>query len=305
MNADQESVFRRSAPTQFMYWLGRSLPPVLGMGVVWIVTALLIILKPPVYDAACRNLQHVLREDVSRSEFRRVLWRLLYYRTKDYYYFFHNMGRRVNVTKLNPPVRISPQVQRYIQEAVYSGRGLLLIGTHTSNYDLCGCALAEYLPTPPIVLSIADPAPGIQFINSVRNQARGVITPITPVALREAMSRLKQGGIVMTAVDRPLEEGNEPVTLFGAVATLPTGYIRIPLLTNCLVMMVACRYDGKAYHILGNPPIEMVRTGNRETDRTVNVQHILAEVEELVRQAPHQWMVFVPVWPDGTERVEV
>ncbi len=305
MNSEEKSVFQRTGPTQFVYWLGRSLPPILGMGVVWIVTVLLIVLKPTVYTAALSNLRHVLPADTPWIEVRWMLWRLLFYRTKGYYDFFHNVGRGVTVTELNPPVRISPTVQRYIDEAMYAGRGLLIIGTHTSNYDMCGCALAEYLPVPPLVLSIADPAPGLQFINDVRNRARGTITPVTSVSLRDAMQKLRQGGIVMTGVDRPLEQGNDAVTLFGATAKLPTGYIRIPLITNCLVMTVACSYDGKAYHILANPPMEMERTGNRRQDKVVNLQRILAEVEAFIRQAPDEWMVFVPVWADESPQAEV
>jgi phosphatidylinositol dimannoside acyltransferase len=304
MNPEQESVFRRTGPTRFVYWLGRGLPPALGMVVVWFVTGLLILVKPPVYDAVLDNLRHVFPAGTPWPEVRRTLRRLLFYRTKGYYDFFHNMGRAVPVTQLNPPVRLGPNVQRYIDEAMHSGRGLLIIGTHTSNYDLCGCALAEYLPVPPLVLSISDPAPGLQFINDVRNRARGEITPVTPTALRDAMLRLRQGGIVMTGVDRPLEVGNDPVTLFGATAMLPTGYIRIPLITDCLVMTVACTYDGSTYYVLANPPFEMERTGDRRRDEAVNLQRILTEVEEFVRQAPDEWMVFVPVWPGEAHRAE-
>jgi lauroyl/myristoyl acyltransferase len=304
MNPEQESVFRQTGPTRFIYWLSRILPPALGTVVAWLMTAIIVLVKPPIYSAMLSNLHHVLPPETGWIEKRRVLWRMLFYRGKGYYHFFHNVGRGVTVTKLKPPVRFGPNVQRYIDEAMISGRGLLIIGTHTSNYDMCGCALAEYLPVPPMVLSIADPAPGIQFINDVRNQARGTITPVTSQSLRDAVQVLRKGGIVMTGVDRPLDEGNDPVTLFGATAMLPTGYIRIPLLTNCWVMTLACRYDGETYYILANPPIEMVRTGDRRHDEGVNVQRILAEVEEFVRQAPDEWMVFVPVWADGPDQVE-
>jgi lauroyl/myristoyl acyltransferase len=305
MNPQQESVFLRTGPTRFVYWLSKTLPPMLGMVVVWMVTAVMILIKPPVYQAVLKNLQHVFPPDTPSTQVRRAVWRLLFYRTKGYYDFFHNMGRKISVTDLSPRVRFAPMVQRYIDEAMYSGRGLLIIGTHTSNYDMCGCAMAEYLPVPPLVLSIADPAPGLQFINDVRNRARGTIAPVTSESLRDAMQVLQKGGIVMTGVDRPLDEGNEPVTFLGATAMLPTGYIRIPLITDCLVMTVACRYDGTSYYIVANPPIEMERTGNRRQDIAVNRQRILAEVEEFVLESPEEWMIFVPVWPKEARQAEV
>jgi lauroyl/myristoyl acyltransferase len=101
---------------------------------------------------------------------------------------------------------------------------------------------------------------------------------------------------VLTGVDRPVPDANSPVTFFGQRACLPTGYIRIPLMTDCLVMTVSFRWDGIAYHILANPPMEMVRTGDRDRDADVNVHRVLAEMEGFVRAAPDQWMVFLPVW---------
>ena len=68
---------------------------------------------------------------------------------------------------------------------------------------------------------------------------------------------------MLTGVDRPIGEGNEPVTFFGETAYLPTGYIRIALLTNCLVMTTTFFYENKAYWIEGKAPLEMLRTGDR------------------------------------------
>lgn len=291
-------MFRRAGPTRFMYGLGRALPPALGMVVVWVIAGLLILLRPSTYDAALRNLRHVLPPDTSAWRLKWLVWRQVYYRVKGYYDFFHNIGRDVGVADFRPPVRICLETQRYLTEAAFSGRGVLILGTHTSNYDLCGCALGEYLPIPPFALSIAEPAPGLQFVNDLRSRVRGEITPITPESLRDAIQCLQSGGIVMTGVDRPLVAGNAPVTFFGVTAYLPTGYIRIPLMTDCLVMVIAFRYDGKAYHILGSEPMEMLRTGNRKHDEAINLQRVLTEVEVFVRQTPDQWMVTVPVWLD-------
>ncbi len=298
-SAGRESVFRRSGPTRFMYYVGKYLPPPLGAVVAWSVTQYLVLRKPDLYVGALDNLAHVLPPGTSESELRSAVHRLIAHAAQSYYHLFHNLGRGgFRLQELRPPVKISPEVQGYLDDAVAERRGLFLAGTHMSNFDLGGIALSHYAPVPPQVLSIADPAPGYAFVNQLRAQGRGIITPVSPGALRYAMHRLREGGIVMTGVDRPLTRGNEPVCFFGQTAYLPVGYIRIPLATDALVMTVSFLYDGEAYQILGNPPMEMVRSGDRKRDVELNVARILAEIEDFVRMAPDQWMVFERVWAE-------
>ena len=119
------------------------------------------------------------------------------------------------------------------------------------------------------------------------------------------MARLRQGGIVVTGVDRPIGEGDHPVEFFGATAYLPTGYIRIPLRTDALVMTIAAFYEDGVYHVAANPPMAMVRTGDAATDLSTNLRRVLAEVEAFIRCRPDQWMMFVPVWKDAREERDV
>jgi lauroyl/myristoyl acyltransferase len=230
--------------------------------------------------------------------------RLFFYSTLSYYHLFRNLGRGLHPDAYRPPVEMSPEVREHVDAAVSTRRGLFVLGSHMSAFDLCGIAFSQWAPSPPQALSLADPPPGFQFVNRLRSKGRGTLTPISPQTLREAMQRLRDGGIVLTGVDRPVPNANEPVTFFGKTAYLPTGYIRIPLKTDCLVMTMAFRYDGERYHIVANPAMEMVRTGDRERDAQVNVQRVLSQIEGFVRMAPDQWMVFTPVWPKGAETEE-
>jgi KDO2-lipid IV(A) lauroyltransferase len=143
----------------------------------------------------------------------------------------------------------------------------------------------------------------------LREKGNVVLTPISPRSLRDAMARLRDGGIVVTGVDRPVNEGNDPVEFFGATAYLPTGYIRIPLRTDCLVMTIATVYEpdsnGGVYSVIANPPMEMERTGDAETDFALNLRRVLAEIEGLIRRHPDQWEMFIPVWPEPSQEHHV
>ena len=302
-----------------MYYLGKTVPAPLAGMVVRAITEMLLAVKPSNYYGALDNLSHVyaairhapdqppsLRpaggEPVRRrgveEEVLQSARRLFYYSTLSYYHLFRNLGRGIKPEAYQPRVELAPGVEGYLNAAASTGRGLFVLGSHMSAFDLCGIAFAEWAPAPVQALSLADPPAGFEFVNRLRSKGRGTITPISPETLREAMQRLRSGGVVLTGVDRPIPNGNERVTFFGQPAYLPTGYIRIPLKTDCLVMTMAFRYVGGHYEILANPQMEMVRTGDREHDARVNVQRVLSQIEGFVRMAPDQWMVFTPVWPD-------
>jgi len=299
---EPDTMFTRAGPTRAAFLLGKYLPPTLGHVVARIIATVLLWRKPDTYYGALENLPHVLPPGSTPRDLRRAIRQVFYYSARGYYDLFHNLARPdAEPSHYQPPVKLAPGVDENMKAAVATGRGLMLLGSHMSNFDLGGIALSYHTPLPPQALSLAEPAPGFEFVNALReSRGRGEITPITPDSLRHAIERLRGGGVVITGVDRPLAEGNEPVTFFGETAYLPTGYMRIPLIADCLFMTVSFVYEpgrrGGTYWVVGNPPMEVVRTGNRKEDVRVNVQRVLAQVEDFIRRAPDQWMVFKPVW---------
>jgi KDO2-lipid IV(A) lauroyltransferase len=283
--------FARGGPTRFAFQLGKYSPPRGGRLLAGLAARILVTLKPTIYDNVYDNQRHVLGPEVSDAELRRQVYRVFLNAGRAYYELFHNVGRgRLRVNEFTPPVRLLPEAATYIQEALDYGRGVFLIGCHTANFDLSGMALSQFLSVPMQVLSLADPPAGYDLFNDLRKQGGAMVTPITPATL------LQSGGIVITGVDRPTGQGDQPVEFFGATAHLPTGYIRIPLRTDCLVIIMASFYEDGAYHLTANPSLEMVRTGDRAQDVIVNLQRVLAQVEEFIRRYPDQWMMFERVW---------
>ncbi|MBN1875417.1 MAG: hypothetical protein JXA33_14400 [Anaerolineae bacterium] len=292
--------FAQGGPTRFALRLSRYLPPVAGRWLAALAARLIVILKPDMYQAARSNLCHVLGVDVSSKHLNRTLYRLFFNAARGYYEYFHNASLgRSEVKDFHPPVKLRPETQRHIEEALASGRGLFILACHLSNVDMGGAALAQALPVPLQVLSLSDPPPGFEIFNALREKYGALITPLDAHALRDAMVRLRNGGVVVTGPDRPIAEGNQPVEFFGATAYLPTGYIRMPLRTNCLVMTLAVIEEAGVYWITTHPPMEMERTGDRDRDIQVNLRRILSEVEDFIRRHPEQWMMFLPVWGEA------
>lgn len=125
----------------------------------------------------------------------------------------------------------------------------------------------------------------------------------------------------MTGADRPVSLMDELMPFFGAPARLPTGHVRLALQTHARIVVACCIMEkngqtaaGDAsgvccYRIQFAPPIEMEaapghESAGRVSDANVrhNVRRVLEIIEEMIRQAPDQWLMFVPVWKDDAEK---
>ncbi len=292
--------FTAGWPTRAAFYLGKVLPAWGGHWVAALVARLIVALRLDIYYYTYDNQRHVLGPGATPREIKRNVYRVFFNSGKAYYELFHNVGRgRTEAKRFQPPVRMTEEGQAYIEAALRSGRGISFFAPHLSNFDMAGVALSQAVPIPIQALSYADPPPGYELFNDLRRKAGIFLTPISTRSLREAIRRLREGGAIITGVDRPLGDGDEPVEFFGETAYLPTGYIRLPLRTHSLIITLASVFEDGEYRILVNPPWEPIRTGNREEEERVNVARVLREMEGFIRLHPDQWLMFEPVWrPD-------
>jgi lauroyl/myristoyl acyltransferase len=149
------------------------------------------------------------------------------------------------------------------------------------------------------MLSLADPQAGFHILNYLRAKGGFEVTPITTESLRAAIRRLKNGGAVVTGMDRPMPEDRELIEFFGRLAYLPVGPARLALMSGATVILGNCYYDpNEGYIIEATEPIEMVRTGDRRQDVLTNTRRLATILEGYVRAHPEQWMMFHSVWPE-------
>jgi KDO2-lipid IV(A) lauroyltransferase len=175
---------------------------------------------------------------------------------------------------------------------------MILVGTHTGNFDLGLLALATH-GLEVQVLGLADlPTGGFDLMDQMRARVGVRLTSISIPALREAVRRLRAGGMVATGIDRPVGGAGPPVEFFGRPAQLPTGHVRLALKTDAAILVAGPYRDAQGRTVIPlSPPLEMVRTGDLEEDLRVNLRRVTAWLEEYIRTRPEQWAMFVPVWP--------
>jgi KDO2-lipid IV(A) lauroyltransferase len=217
------------------------------------------------------------------------------------YDFYHHVQNR---TPLEHIVEISPSFQQVIERS-RTGQAQFLVIPHYSNFDLVGVAAVQAGLNMQI-LSYSHPPVDYRMQNDLRVSAGMEVTPISVDSLRLALERLRAGGTVLTAADRPLAGVSQPQEerplFFSRPADLPTGYLRIAMRAQALLVIVSgvTLPDGR-YRLWASEALPPPPAGARADEIKRCAEEILACIAELIRANPHHWFMFYPVWPEAVD----
>jgi lauroyl/myristoyl acyltransferase len=117
-------------------------------------------------------------------------------------------------------------------------------------------------------------------------------------SMREAEQRLRDAGMVLTGLDRPLPGSKYTPRFFGKPTALPVSYIAMAIKNNVPVAVVCCYSDGKRYVLDASEMIEMVAFPDRQEEIEHNAERVLIEAEKMILAHPEQWFMYYPLWPD-------
>lgn len=282
---------------QIFILLGWILPRKIGLGLGSLIGTIVGSLKKTQLIQAIRANQWVINnQSLTKKELNklpRVVFRSASKCFFDYFYFL------TRPEKLEEIVRFSPEAEAVIKR-IENNQPCVVVCPHLSNFDLMGYALA--LNNVKVqVLSYPEPVTTYKWQNELRQRKGIIITPMSLSAFRQARQRLREGGSILTGLDRPLEKGfheKYQPNFFGYPAHLPVAYIRMALEANVPVFVFAAAYrpDGK-YYLEGSEPIWMEPHDDLEKTILNNAHNVLRVAEDIILKYPQQWAMFYPVWP--------
>ncbi len=188
--------------------------------------------------------------------------------------------------------------QQLFERPEFDKRGLVVAGLHLSNFDLV-LQWACKQTWRPLVLTIPDPQGGRRTEYERRKKAGMNLLPVSVGAIRQALEHVQKGGVVLTGIDRPIPDPKTHPLFFGRPAVLPMHHIFLAIKAQVPVMVMAPKLqpDGK-YLILASDLIDMDPHPDREIEMLQNAGKVLNEAERFIRQAPQQWSISLPVWPE-------
>jgi lauroyl/myristoyl acyltransferase len=213
------------------------------------------------------------------------------------YFMYHNWN---NYSALEKKIEYSPEVEVLIERSRVSEEGTMIVMVHSSNFDVALKA-SSMRGLKGLALSLPEADQAVEWQHSLREIGDVVIKPATLAVLREAVERLKTGGTVMTGVDRPMPESKYRPQFFGRPTALPVHYINLAIKTGVPVSMVtAIRDEDGVYRVIASDLVSMKPHHDRKTEILQNAETILNIAEDFIRQAPDQWAVIQPLWPEET-----
>ena len=277
----------RILPRPFAYWLADRLTAHLSRNE-----------NSPMVQAIRANQAVVqgLQEDDPALD--KVVWNVLRHAGRCQVDFFKGVGGGHRAV-LRSTV-MDETFTRGIEAGRESGRGLVVVGAHMSNFDLFLLSIRSR-GMDPQVLSYPNPRGSYAVQNRIRTRFGVNLTPTGLKALRQAFRTLSDGGMVAPGVDPP-GLGGEPLTFFGRTTVLPVGHARLAVRTNSPVLAGVVQSSGWGkYTAVGSPLFEPRLNGDEHQDTIELAQRVLGWFEDRIRENPEEWLMFYPVWNNGDD----
>jgi phosphatidylinositol dimannoside acyltransferase len=199
-------------------------------------------------------------------------------------------------------INFNPAVEQLIQRPEFDQRGLMVVGLHIGNFDLVLRAMTRR-GLRALILTLPDPQGSQRVEYEMRKETGMNLVPGSVSALRQAIKHLQQGGVVMTGIDRPIPNPKYRPVFFGKPADLPVHsvYLATKVHVPVIVLTTIRQADGKN-QLITSDPIEMEGSPDSDMKILQNAGKVLRISEDFIRQAPNQWSISLPVWPEALDR---
>jgi KDO2-lipid IV(A) lauroyltransferase len=108
---------------------------------------------------------------------------------------------------------------------------------------------------------------------------------------KKMLGVLKKNRMLGFVVDQDVESVEGVfVNFFGCPAYTPTAPVRFAVASGAALLPVFMIREGMRHHMIVEPAIELVDTGNKEEDIRTNTQKWVTIQEKYIRKYPHLWV---------------
>jgi Kdo2-lipid IVA lauroyltransferase/acyltransferase len=186
---------------------------------------------------------------------------------------------------------IAMQGEEHLKDALAKGRGVLALSAHVGNFTMIGArVVAAGYPFSAIVKQPRDPR-FAALMDEYR--ARVGVATISAKPRRDAaraiLRALRANRVVLVVADE-FKSGGVPVDFFGIPSLAPRGPATLALRTGAAVVPMFMIRDGADRLTLRvEPEIDLLRSGDLESDVAENTVKFTRCLEAIIRSYPDQW----------------
>lgn len=205
---------------------------------------------------------------------------------------------RATPDSLRQMIEYDPVGLAHLRAAETDRRGVIFLTGHIGAWELLsfGWSALEY-PISFLVRPIDNPRIE-EMIERVRTRF-GNRAIDKKSAARGALRVLREGGTlgILSDLNTHPNEGVF-VPFFGLLACTSAGIATLALKTDAVVIPTCAVWDNKRkrYFFHGDPPVELVRSGDSKRDVEINTARFAEAIESLVRRYPDQWLWIHKRW---------
>lgn len=182
--------------------------------------------------------------------------------------------------------------EEHLKEALGKGDGVIGLGNHIGNfiYMIVGLTMKGY----PISYMFKEPENNhiTAFIWDIKKRLDLHPIPLHPrkQAIKKSFIWLKKKNLLWLAMDQDARKGDVGVEFFGIKAATPQGPAVLATKTGSVVLPMYVKRKGWLAHEINFwPPIEMVNTGDKETDKYTNLKKMNEITEKMILDNPTEW----------------
>ncbi len=188
--------------------------------------------------------------------------------------------------------------EQYLKEAMNRGRGVIFITGHLGNWELGAARLArQYHPTAIVAAPMYDSRVEELMVGVRQSHAIETIVRDHPNALRRLLAKLRQGGVLVLAIDQDTRTDGVFVPFFGREAYTPSGAAVLALRTGAAVVIgFSLRLPDERHRVVIRKPLDLIRTGDPSTDVRTNTARFTEIIEQFIRDYPEQWVWMHERW---------
>ena len=249
----------------------------------------------PAVQAVRLNQWVAHNKDLSEAELDELVQLTFRNRARALFDLFHYMR---NEKALYRMIDFGSDFDEMIKRNKRSVEGTVVIVIHSGAHELVGIAAGLH-GMEGLGLTVTDQSGGYQWHDEMRAKSGITALPTNISSIKKATNYLKDGGTVITGMERPYPGSGYRPRFFGQPTSLPVHYIPLAIKANVPIVVVFVRRknDG-TYFIDRSDFIEMERFKDRREEICRNAERLLSQAEVLISKAPDQWAMFYPLWPE-------
>ena len=181
--------------------------------------------------------------------------------------------------------RVTIKGANFLDDALASGKGVILLQAHFSTIELCGAAMGSRWPIAAVYDTPKNPLYAAYLLHQ---RGRHLVELIENRDIRKMVKRLRQGGIVWFSPDQAVSRarGGVDTTYFNQAVLTSSGTARIQKMTNAQVLPFVPKRseDGSSYTLEILPPVTL--DDQNITAATQQVNHLF---ESQIVYQPEQY----------------